>query len=142
MHRMRKKNGFSLVEAVIALSMIVIVSVSAISVLLSSTATKTSAIRKSEAQRFADNVWECFKAAEDEAEFTSFVAFAETISLGEGVADEDGFTTYTYTSDNYQFTVEISVTYTETERPVLTVAVFDDDGNVIISFSYRKGGEI
>lgn len=138
----RKKRGYSLVEVVIALSVIVIVSVSALSIVLSSVATKVNAINKSYAQSFADNVWESFKAADTQDEFLSLIAFSEGTTLTEGVTDESGKTTYTYYSQENKFTAEIAVSYQENARPELEVIVTDKDGDEIISFSYRKGDGI
>ena len=141
---MKNKNnrGYSLVEVVIALSVIVIVSVSALSIVLSSVATKVNAINKSHAQSFADNVWESFKAADTQDEFLSLIAFSEGTTLTEGVTDESGKTTYTYYSQENKFTAEIAVSYQENARPELEVMVTDKDGDEIISFSYRKGDGI
>lgn len=138
----RNKRGYSLVEVVIALSVIVTVSITALSIVLSSVATKVNAINKSQAQSFADNVWESFKAAENEEEFLSLVAFSEGVSLTAGTTDESGKTTYTYNSQENKFTAEISVSYQENARPELEVVVNDKDGDEIISFSYRKGDGI
>lgn len=141
---MKNKNnrGYSLVEVVIALSVIVIVSVSALSIVLSSVATRVNAINKSHAQSFADNVWESFKAADTQDEFLSLIAFSEGTTLTEGVTDESGKTTYTYYSQENKFTAEIAVSYQENARPELEVIVTDKDGDEIISFSYRKGDGI
>ena len=141
---MKNKNnrGYSLVEVVIALSVIVIVSVSALSIVLSSVATKVNAINKSHAQSFADNVWESFKAADTQDEFLSLIAFSEGATLTEGVTDESGKTIYTYNSQENKFKAEIAVNYQENTRPELEVIVTDKDGDEIISFSYRKGDGI
>lgn len=139
---MRKRNGFSLVEVVIALSIIVIVSISAISIMASSIATKATAINKTQAQNFADNVWECFKAAEDEEEFISLVSFAEGITLSDGIADGNGNNVYTYHSGENKFTAQISVKFPADTRSEFNINVTDENGESIISFSYQKGGGI
>ena len=138
----KNKRGYSLVEVVIALSVIVTVSITALSIVLSSVATKVNAINKSHAQGFADNVWESFKAADTQDEFLSLIAFSEGATLTEGVTDESGKTTYTYYSQENKFTAEIAVSYQENARPELEVIVTDKDGDEIISFSYRKGDGI
>ena len=138
----KNKRGYSLVEVVIALSVIVTVSITALSVVLSSVATKVNAINKSHAQSFADNVWESFKAADTQDEFLSLIAFSEGATLTEGVTDESGKTIYTYNSQENKFTAEIAVSYQENTRPELEVIVTDKDGDEIVSFSYRKGDGI
>ena len=105
------KNGFSIAEVVIALSVIVIVSISALTIVFSSIVTKNSAINKAAAQNFANNVWESFKAAETEEEFLSLVNFAEEIELTESAPGENGSTVYIYSSEKRNFTAVIWVTY-------------------------------
>lgn len=135
----RSKRGYSLVEVVIALSVIVTVSVTALSIVLSSVAAKTNAINKSCAQSFAENVWESFKAADTQDEFLSFVAFSEDAVLTESTPGGSEETIYTYYSEKHKFTAEIAVLYPENARPELTVTVTDKGGDEIVSFSYRKG---
>ncbi|MBE6531473.1 MAG: prepilin-type N-terminal cleavage/methylation domain-containing protein [Ruminococcaceae bacterium] len=138
----KNKRGYSLVEVVIALSVIVIVSISALSIMLSSVVTKANAINRSHAQSFADNVWESFKAADTQDEFLSLIAFSDGVLLTEGVTDESGKTIYTYNSVENKFTAEIAVSYQENARPELELIVTDKNGDEIISFSYRKGDGI
>ena len=73
----RNRSGFSLVEVVIALSVIVIVSITSISIVLSSVSSRTAATNKAYAQNFADNLWECFKASDSQEEFLACVLVAE-----------------------------------------------------------------
>ena len=138
----KNKRGYSLVEVVIALSVIVTVSITALSIVLSSVATKVNAINKSHAQSFADNVWESFKAADTQDEFLSLVSFSEDVTLTESETDESGNTIYTYYSEEHKFTAEIAVRYSENARSEFSISVTDKDGDSIISFSYRKGGGI
>ncbi len=142
MSKMLKRNGYSLVEVVIALSIIVTVTITALSIVLSSVSTKVNAINRSYAQSFADNVWESFKAAETQDEFLSLVAFAEGVTLTGSTTDENGKTLYTYYSEKNKFTANISVAFSETERDEFEIDVTDKDGDNIISFSYRKGDGI
>ncbi len=128
---MNNKKGFSLAEAVIALSVIVIVSVCALSIVLSSISAKQNAIDKEKAQYFANNAWECFKASDNETDFISNMEFASGVSLTfTGGACE-------YTSETYKFTANIKINYTA-DRPTFTIAVTDKDGNEIIAISYEK----
>ena len=139
MSKRNRRNGYSLVEVVIALSVIVIVSASAISILLSSVATKVNAVNKAHAQSFADNVWESFKAADNEEDFVSLVAFSEGINEADITAPEGENMVYTYSSEKHKFTADITVNYNST-RPELKISVTDKDGDEIISFNYVKGG--
>lgn len=136
---MRKNHGFSIVEVVIALAVIMIVTVTAISIVLSSISTKVNAIQKTQAQSFAENVWESFCAAESEEEFLSLVSFAEGITLTDGTIDGDGNTVYIYHSEAQAFVAQISVCFPEQARSEFMIDVKDEDGRSIISFSYQKG---
>lgn len=142
MSKRNRRGGYSLVEVIIALAIIIIVSVTALSISLSSVATKVNAINLSEAQGFADNVWESFKAAEGESEFEELVRFAESVDLGEGVEDGSGGKVYTYYSEKHKFTAEIAVSYSDVSRDELKLTVTDEDGEDIISFTYKKGDGI
>lgn len=138
----KRKGGFSLAEVVIALSVIVIVSVTSLSIVLSSMAAKAAAVDKTEAQSFASNVWECFQASENDAEFLSYVSFSEGVALGDGQTDENGYKVYTYHSEKNTFTAQIKVKFPENERSDFSIDVTDKDGDSIVSFSYRKGDKV
>lgn len=129
----KNKRGYSLVEVVIALTVIVIVSISAISIMLSSITTKQHAINKSYAQNFADNVWECFKAADTEEDFIFLVGLSKDAEVS--LIND---TKYTYESTKNKFKAKITVAYDS--RPTLTIEVTESDGDKIISFKYTKGG--
>ena len=90
MNQIKSKKGYSLVEVIIALSVIVVVSATALTVILYSISLRHAEIHKSEAQNFAENVLECFvTVANDESvpmeqksnEFERLVKFAEEAEL-------------------------------------------------------------
>ena len=136
----KNKRGYSLVEVVIALSVIVTVSITALSIVLSSVATKVNAINKSHAQSFTDNVWESFKAAETQDEFVSLVAFSEGVDKADITASEgeNRNIVYTYSSEKHKFKAEMTVNY-QSQRPELNLAVTDKEGDEIILLEYKKG---
>ena len=137
---MRKnKKGYSLAEVVIALTVIVAVSTAALTIVLSSMATKMAAVNKTQAQNFAHSLWECFKASESHEEFLSNIAFAENVSLVAQSTDQDGFTVYQYDSDQNKFTAIIKVNYTHTARSAFAVDINQKDGGNIVSLTYEKG---
>ncbi|MBQ2944984.1 MAG: hypothetical protein IJD95_00270 [Clostridia bacterium] len=142
MSKIRNKKGISVAEVIIALSVVVLVSLAALSVVLTSVVKSIDTKSTANAYRFADDVLECFKAADDEAEFLEFVSFARGIELTDGVTGENSFKTYRYRSDEKKITVLISVRYSASERSVLDISVIDDDNEEILSFSYRKGDGI
>ena len=142
MNKTKCKKGFSLVEVIIALAVIVVVSAAAITMILSSFAAKTNIINKSNAQGFAANVWESFKASETQEEFVSLVSFSEGVELSEPEIDSNGNAVYTYSFEDCELEARISVSFSLTESDELAIDITDDDGESIISFSYRKGDEI
>lgn len=137
-----KKAGFSIVEAVIALTVIVIVSVTAIGIISTSLARKTDAINTAAAQRFADNALECFKVANSCDDFTEKLQFVEGATLDE-VKDENGqVIAYTYTSEAHGFTSKMTVSFPEStngERSKLEIQVTDSDGAELVKLTYTKG---
>jgi len=130
--RTDRKSGFSVAEAVIALTVIVLVSAAALTIVLSSISAKVTAMDKAQAQNFAANAWECFKVSETTAEFAENMRFAEGAELivTGGVC--------TYTSETHQFVAEMVLNYAA-ERPVLEMSV-TYRGKTLITFSYTKGG--
>lgn len=127
-----KNSGISIVEAVIALTVIVLVSATALTIVLSSVSAKVAAVDKSQAQNFASDAWECFKASETEEEFIENMRFAKGAELifNEGICE--------YTSEKYRFSAEIFLNYAAS-RPVFSISV-KYQGKELISFSYFKGG--
>lgn len=160
----KNKGGFSLVEVVVAMAIIVIVSATALTIALSSVNAKINAVNKTQAIYFADNVWECFKAADTKKEFDELLKAIHEY-YGEDSNEEDSndehfekehykfgalekrgdvtYYIYTHKSGKYQFIAEIAVRYAANERPTLKINISDgtdgEGGKEIISFSYEKG---
>jgi prepilin-type N-terminal cleavage/methylation domain-containing protein len=140
----KNKGGFSLVEVVVAMAIIVIVSATALTIAISSVNAKINAVNKTQAIYFADNVWECFKAADDAKEFETLLgAIHESGDVH--LLEERNNTKYylcKHKSGKYQFVAEFSANY-ESARPKLEVNIHDatdgEGGKEIISFSYEKG---
>ena len=146
----KRKAGFSMVEVIISLAIIVMISITAISITLSSIANRMTIVNRTHGQYFADNVWECFKAAENKSEFESLLNFAypgqddDTSDVDftfPNASDVDGEYSYPVESERYKFTATVTVTYIEDERPTLFVEVKELDGDEIISFTYEKGAK-
>jgi len=138
----KNKGGFSLLEIVIGLSFIVIVSITAITITLASITAKVNTVNISRAQGFADNVWECFKAADTQDEFFDLVEFSEGVNLKDHIADEreEGsyyLYEYKYTAEKYGYIAQIALE-TENERTELKVNIIDLNAEEIISLSYEK----
>ena len=84
------KRGFSLIEVIMALAVVVIVSVAALSITLSSVPAKLNAMNKTRAQNFAADAWECFKVADGEDDFLSLLDFAVGVTEKTETAVPDG----------------------------------------------------
>lgn len=142
MRRLRKREGFTLMEAVIALTVIVAVSLTALSVALSAAAAKLTATERAEALRFADNVWECFKAADTEEEFLANLFFAEHAEPNREATDGRGRSVYGYASEESRFSSKIAVYFPPDGRAELVLTVSDGQGETVVSFSYSKEVDI
>lgn len=127
-NKMQKRNGgFSLTEAVIALAIVVIITVAALTVVMSSIVAKVNAVNKAEAQGFAQNVWECFKASEDEGEFVENVRFA----LGDDTLEAQDI--YEYESDRFNAKIEV-----DWNLATIEITVNGNKGEEIVSLNYNK----
>ena len=74
--RVLNQKGFSLIETVIAMAIIIIVTVSALTMVTSSLNITKKEIYTSKAQYFAADSLEAFRIAEDAAQFEETIAFA------------------------------------------------------------------
>lgn len=129
----RNKKGFSLVEVIIALSVIVIVSIATLTIVLSSVNARKKAADEAKALRFAENIYECYKAADNETEFLKNVQFLlgdkEYLSFGEY---GDGWE-YRNGSDFWA--------YIELKDKKMTVTVKDKNKEKeYVSLTFGKGG--
>ncbi len=133
MNKTKRNSGFSIMETVIALAIIVIVTVAALSVVMASISARVKQANYSEAQDFAHNILECFKAADDTAKFEDYVKFAEGVELSQ-YAENDG---YNYDAEN-KFSAKIMYYNNFNE---IFISIEDTKGDEIISFSYVKGAK-
>lgn len=129
-----KKGGFTMVEVVIALAVVVIVSVTAIAIVSSSIAAAVVSENKIRAQNFAESAWEAFKVSDGAEDFEDNLKFAEGVEIS---VLENG--SYKYESDKYKFTATITVSFPgDSSRDEFNITVEDDDGDEIINLSYEK----
>ena len=131
MNKTKRNSGFSIMETVIALAIILIVTMAALTVVMASISARVKQANYSEAQDLAHNMLECFKAAESNEDFESNVEFATGLVWSE----ED--TNYTYNAENKFEAVIIADFTTDT----FEITVTDNKGEEIISFSYTKGAK-
>lgn len=133
MRNATRKKGFSLAEVVIALSIILTVSLTAMSIALSSVSVTAKAVELSKAQGFAANALECFKAAKDEDELLALIEFAEGVKL-----TDDGDSVYSHTLGDGRFTAQITVGFHADAEDTFELILLDKDGNEHLSLSYHK----
>ena len=134
----KRNGGFSMVEVIIALALIVLVTIAALTIATSSIATRVTLVNRTYAQNFADNVWECFKAAEDTATFWDLVEYL-TPEEDDVIASDS--TEYEYKSEQHNFKIKITLTE-ENNRPKIDVSAFSTKNGrdkLIVDFDYTKG---
>lgn len=147
-----KKGGFSVVEAAIALTVVVIVSISALSVALSSVNAKQAAVTKAYAQSFANSALESFKChtsqqSDSKDSFVSYLFSAEGC-IPDPTTDDTETITYFCTPDSRPFTAVIKIKYgvnifeeSTTEAcymDTFKVVVLDKDSKTLAELSYEK----
>ena len=149
-NRKKCKGGFSIVEAIIALSIIVVVSIAAATITLSSISLRYTLTNRSIAINFADNAVECFKAAEDKdsgkalEEFEALVNSATGVSYNTETSTKSGGKgNYTYEHNNFK--AKITVDF-DSDRPKFEIVVNEikkdgRPGDEIISLEYVKGAK-
>lgn len=133
----RNKRGVSLAEAAIAITVITIVSVAALSTILFSINAQQRVINETEAQNFAASVFESFKAADTAEKFEANVSFSEGLTPTNTQKDDStGTVAYSYTSDRHAFGATVRINYSTGD---LDLKVFDEDGGSIVIIEYKKG---
>ena len=141
MIRSKKKGGFVLAEVVIALSVILLVTVSALTIAISSVSARIKTVNESLASDFAENLLECFKAADNGEEFLANVKFAEGVTLSDGAASGSGVS-YIHNDEKHKFKATVFVDFSGEDRQRMNIEVTSDEGEALVSFSYVKGGGI
>ena len=130
MNKTKRNSGFSIMETVIALAIIVMVTLAALTVIMTSISARVKATNYGEAQDFAHNILECFKAADENSEFESYVGFAGyTMSVTSNNK---------YYFENNKFTAQIDANCSSGE---FEITINDTKNEEIISFSYTKGAK-
>lgn len=116
---LKGKRGFSLVEVVVALAVIVTVSVAAMSFIKTSSIASDRELAYSEARLYASNALEIFKYAEDEAQYTNLVKNKLT------------------KPDSGYVSVEITANYTS-ETKTFTATAKKQNGDTLFILTYTK----
>lgn len=119
MKKLPGKHGFTLVEVVVALAIIVTVSVAAMSFIKTSSIASDRELAYSEARLYASNALEIFKYAKDEAQYTELVKEKLT-------KPESGYVS-----------VEITANYTS-ETKAFTATATKQNGDTLFKLTYTK----
>ena len=134
-----------MMEAVIALAVVVLVTASALSIANSSTTSRVKAIDKNKAINCAHNIIECFKVSDDQSTFEQNVVFADNIYL------EDKWTTSIDSNGNSYITVPVKINDFSINVTIengfnargskITVTVTEGEGGKpVVDLSYTKSG--
>lgn len=116
---LKGKRGFSLVEVVVALAVIVTVSVAAMSFIKTSSIASDRELAYSEARIYASNALEIFKYAENETQYTNLVKNKLTkpesgyVSVDIVVKTENNESTFTATATKQNGDKLFKLTYTK-----------------------------
>lgn len=116
---LKGKRGFSLVEVVVALAVIVTVSVAAMSFIKTSSIASDRELAYSEARLYASNALEIFKYAKDQAQYTNLVKEKLT-------KPESGYVS-----------IEITANYTS-ETKTFTATAKKQNGDTLFILKYEK----
>lgn len=144
--RKNTRKGFSLLEALVSLTVVVIVSIATITLMLTSARLDGENMRSFEAHNQAENAVKCFRFAESENEFLD--AFAKSLqtpvrmdveSAGESAPETLGFVKndegkWTFEQDGYV------VTFTELDFAGHNFEyTASENGVEIYTFQYKNG---
>lgn len=137
MRKTKRNSGFSIMETVIALAMIAIVTIAALSVVLSAISARVKQANYSEAQDFAHNIIECYKAADTPVEFEKNAEFA-----GIELIIQNG-SNYRYKCTTSRFTAVIEVEFSIEGSLKMDIDVNSNSNNDEnkLSFTYTKGAK-
>ena len=122
----KTSRGFTLLETVIALSIIVIVSAATLTLVLSSHAATRRATERQAAAGYTADLVTCYRATSDEAEFFEAAAFA----LGLSELREDIPTTVPGTAFSARVIYDTA----------LSAEILDSEGEVLSRVTFYRGG--
>lgn len=107
MNKLNSKKGFTVVELVVALAVILIVSATAIGLINSQNTIYLRTMQTTEATNMAENAVECFRFAVNNGEDFEAVFEKAGYELGDPT-EFDGKTVYTFESNGMEVTIEIN----------------------------------
>ena len=126
-----KKRGFTIVELVVAMTIIVIVSATAIALINTQNTIHLRTMQTIEATNMAENAIECFRYVDSVDEFET--AYAKTGVTVQNKTTDNAKTTFSFEESN------MNVTITVTSNELTFVATdITDSSKVILQKSYMK----
>lgn len=126
----KRKGGFSIMEAVVAMAIVVLVTASALTIATFSTSSRVKSIDKNKAINCAYNIIECFKVSTDAEAFQDNFSFAEN---GKFTLTPKGSNKYSLSINSFHVAVETDDDFSE-----IYVTVTDDTGKEIVYLDYSK----
>lgn len=140
MNHTKRNRGFSIMETVIALVVIVLVTAAALSITMAAISARVKMSNYSEAQDFAHNVLECFKAAKDDNVDDRISNFENNVGVA-GYKRENLTGTnpdYRYKAEN-KFEAKITADFDDDYFEIV-VTEYGKDDKIIIQFEYGQKG--
>lgn len=145
---LRNKGGFTIMETIVAMVVVVIVSVAAATAVLSGLKAQNNIERDFDALRCAENILECFKATEETELFDFQNALVSAIRFAEGhttIHRVDGKIAVVQNGYvvkiKYETTRAIEVSVIVPNGNEFKMDNFDDENDEeIVAFTYTKGG--
>ena len=132
MRNTKNKRGFTIVEVVIAMAVVVVVSAVAITTIVATRKSEVQLLRDLDTVRFAENAFECFKGTTSEEEFIITLVDVEKDAYDGSF--ENG--SYWFRSKKYDYVAKLTL---ESDQKTLSIAIDDGEGE-LLSFRYTKGG--
>jgi len=122
----KSKRGISLVEVIVAIVVITIISVSATTVILSSSKNDQTNLRTTQIALTSKSVVDCFRFADDLEEFCNTLKKVDDFNTDNA--------TITLNKETFSLTIEADFT----ERKV-TITALDNKGKELTKVQYSKG---
>ena len=142
--KVKSKGGFTILEVVIAMAIIAIVTATAASIMTSAQKSMARSQKSVLAANDIANITECFKytvcegcSVDDFEDFEKAVEFAFGLASGGFTPTTDGDYKFIYELTRDGYVITVTVTITETEQTVYSVAK-DGDGKVIFELTYPQ----
>lgn len=121
-----RKRGFSIMEAVIAMAIVVIISISVISLQVGMVQGEKILTQKTAIIRYAEDALDCFNWSQNESDFKQAI---EEL----GFQQLDGI----YIIEHHLYRIEIQSEF-DTDPKTLEFTAVDQDGEEIYGFKYEK----